>query len=593
MRFLRLEVQAFGRFQCPFTLELAGRGMVLVEGKNWDAGDAFGSNGAGKSSLFEIIPWVIWGKLPRTGDKRVTDEVVSPTGRASASLWVETRDGLIFRLTRSRDKSGGDFKVEHQVDGQMVASKQAFDTVKASRDINKIIGHDYRTQRTALFLQGAGLDFATQDFSSQQQIVESALSFDLITEAREQASADQAIKEKEFSKIDAEISRLLMVESVHKQTMGTLQRRLAAVNQEDRLALEQEITELEAKYSQEEITNLSTGIATLEGKAMDTRVRAKELSFQEGETRAKQNIAQKVLLAAQSSEPAICPTCRRPMSAPGKKVDEAVLAESTKVFEECQATLVSLKKELQDIEEERAETTKQDQFLRGKLQALRGLVPLISSKKNNLKLMDEQLASIKTEMDQCREELAVVNRAIVDLRPEHHRLKIGVDDAKLWFKEYGADGFKVLMLSKATPHLNDAAGRFSQVLTDNVFGVEFDPLRQKRNQDMLKITRFGQPIAFDLLSSGEKRRTALVISLALRAVARAWMDEKVNIAFYDEAFDHLDQEGVNRVSQVLLHDIEELESVFVVTHNPYLKAAFPTAKVIHVEKAKDIIRVMT
>src|SRR3972149_6376693 len=103
MRFLSCCINAFARFRTPVLVDLRNLGLVLVEGHNWDAGEAFDSNGAGKSLFFETIaPWVLFGKMPRFGDKRLGDEVCNEDGLADVSLDIETGSGARFTVRRTR-----------------------------------------------------------------------------------------------------------------------------------------------------------------------------------------------------------------------------------------------------------------------------------------------------------------------------------------------------------------------------------------------------------------------------------------------------------------------------------------------------------
>ena len=59
MQIERLEIANFLSYEAA-TLNLKDRGLLLVEGENRDQG---GSNGAGKSSLFEAICWALFGRV--------------------------------------------------------------------------------------------------------------------------------------------------------------------------------------------------------------------------------------------------------------------------------------------------------------------------------------------------------------------------------------------------------------------------------------------------------------------------------------------------------------------------------------------------
>jgi DNA repair exonuclease SbcCD ATPase subunit len=82
-------------------IELPADKTALVLGQNLDDSGA-DSNGAGKSSLFDVISWAIWGKVPR-GDDFTGDILRRGADHATASLTLMRGDDELV-ITRERGK---------------------------------------------------------------------------------------------------------------------------------------------------------------------------------------------------------------------------------------------------------------------------------------------------------------------------------------------------------------------------------------------------------------------------------------------------------------------------------------------------------
>jgi DNA repair exonuclease SbcCD ATPase subunit len=91
------------------------------------------------------------------------------------------------------------------------------------------------------------------------------------------------------------------------------------------------------------------------------------------------------------------------------------------------------------------------------------------------------------------------------------------------------------------------------------------------------------------LSGGEKRKISLSVMLGLQELLRISHNQKSNLMFFDEVAENLDQEGLEGL-YILLSELKKEKTLFVITHNNYLKSLMDNARTITMIKSKGITR---
>ena len=120
MRFSEVNAKNFGSFK-EISLNLEGKGLTLVTGPT----------GAGKSTLFDIIPWVLYGVTAKNGK---ADEIIA-WGKKSTAAWVTFTTGS-DTITVCRSRGPTDLYI--QKNGTVpIRGKDLLDTQK---QINELIG---------------------------------------------------------------------------------------------------------------------------------------------------------------------------------------------------------------------------------------------------------------------------------------------------------------------------------------------------------------------------------------------------------------------------------------------------------------------
>lgn len=188
---------------------------------------------------------------------------------------------------------------------------------------------------------------------------------------------------------------------------------------------------------------------------------------------------------------------------------------------------------------------------------------------------DTYLSSIKdleTKIKECIENLELLN---TQYQEKSNVLK----DTEVWLDAYSNKGIKSLLLDNVTPFLNKRSNYYLGKLTSGSIEIEFKTQAETKAGDLkdkftLEITNKNGGDKYAANSDGERRRIDIAVNLALQDLISSRSSKKINVAFFDECFDSLDDIGAERVIEILNENINNKSSIFVTTHNENLKAFF-------------------
>jgi DNA repair exonuclease SbcCD ATPase subunit len=169
--------------------------------------------------------------------------------------------------------------------------------------------------------------------------------------------------------------------------------------------------------------------------------------------------------------------------------------------------------------------------------------------------------------------LKCVHARLSTLRERRGRLEF-------WVEGFGAKGLRALLIDNALPLLNTHAERYAKTLSDNTLDVSFHTqsnLKSGKVAEKFEVRVENQHGAGSYAghSAGEKAKIDLIVGLALQALVAARSKAKINVAFFDEPFEHMDEVAIERVLELLTTALGDRESVFVITHVDALKSHFP------------------
>ena len=571
-RLISSHVRSFGRFIEPFTLILEHRGLVLIEGENHDRGDAYNSNAAGKSMMVEAVKWCLTNKLARSGDDQVAGDDVCWDGHpADVETIFENPRGM-FKAHRRRTPTGRPtLKVEvlgADYEAWVPLQESGIHADLASDDLTKLLGFDDRALRNAILLQGSGLDMGGSTFKNQMQVLESVLRFDDFTRAAKYANDRAKVLDVEARETIMDIDRW----SGQREQARNVLTELEALDESAREVVL--IDEIRAQKT------LMRSLLASEDTLTAHRRTSLELFQAHADARARLKHAQELHVSRERLGDQ-CDVCLAALNGAMRKtlltrsaegVESYVCAEKVRhdAFDAFAPQLIQAEA---DYETFRAAVL-------AKKNADRELLDIRTRAAARMTMIQTQQGKI----DDAEQKLADLTDRVATTRRTLHV-------AQAWSKTGFAE-LKVEILGAAAPVLNQASDRFSTLLSDGYPRVEFNTARDSRSENLLRIRDETGVRPYKSFSGGERARIDLIVALTLRECARWRMQESVNLCVFDECFDSLDDSGMSRALEVIHRDLDELESVFIITHSAKLREIFPSAHVIRVIRRGGISRVI-
>lgn len=192
-----LSLQNFFSFKHA-SINLANRGLLLVEGENRDTS---GSNGAGKSSLFEAMLFCLFGITRRYGSKR-TKVTRNWEGDCLVYMEIEVVD-QILKVYRYQDHTQYGNKVLAFLDEHALTKGSNEETQK---EINAVLQLDAESFQSVVLYPQDAQGFASLSDSGQKYILESVLGMQRFADAHDRAKEQKKFYEDSHSKLKVVIS---------------------------------------------------------------------------------------------------------------------------------------------------------------------------------------------------------------------------------------------------------------------------------------------------------------------------------------------------------------------------------------------------
>lgn len=597
MRIIELRIENFLSFGCSDNISLEKCGLTLIDGENRDDPSAR-SNGAGKSTIVEALVWCLYGITLRgyEGDDVINRQVgdnclVSVVLREDDKTWVVTR-------TRRHHTYKTGLRLFHGVDdisGPSVAATQEM--------IDKLLGMTAVSfLNSVVFGQSDAYRFSTLTDRQQKEVFDEMLGLAQYTRAYEQARDESRTLRTNVETLTREQARVWADITEAQREVRDFEERAENFVRDRTARAEKQRTRIA------EVVKRINAVKEVEPEEIRSRVEDVKASVASVETRIKERM--KVILNWTSTLAKLegvkeqlaktiarytkldgeCPTCGQEVTAAMK---EAHLAELMPKLVGAEQSILDGRAEQQAVEEAQAADERNLARLRRNLatieselataEASRGLLPTLCTERDRLR---EQLAAIRSEESPYAELLDRARRRLKSLRSEHKRIQEELASNKLklsyydfWIEAFGAKGVRSLLIDTALPLLNTKAQEYAQTLTDGAFTIEFktqSSLKSGKTVERFEVnvTNAHGAASYRGCSAGERAKVDLIVGLALQALVGV-RGSGVNVVFFDEPFEGLDDTAVDRVATLLSDAFAAYESVFVITHNEVLKSYFP------------------
>ena len=545
-----------------------------------------GTNGTGKSSIPLLIEEALFNKNSK-GIKKVDIVNRNSDGEGYSISLDFLVDDLDYNISVERK---GNIKVVLTCDGEDISSHTATNTFKT---VQNVIGMDFKTFSQLVYQSTtSSLQFLTATDTNRKKFLIELLNldkyltlFDNFKVAHKEASNEVAEIRGSIETIQSWVDTnpiqsttkkvLLEVPDAPEDLIS--KRALVASKLENILDINNKINinnQYKSQLSELSATELTNEVEMPEGIGeLNEEFTSLKTIIDQANT-----VIRKIEKLGDS-----CPTCLQEIDS--DKTEEllseqkSVVSVSSKRKNEVQNLVINLKKQLQVYKNHQSEIEK--------FEKLSSLVDNKLPSKTEDKLeLEEEINKFTVEISKKQSEIRDIssqNNEITKFNTEldylvkqvkEFKLKLLSEESKLkktndvfanlevLKKAFSTNGLVAYKIENLVKDLEDLVNQYLGELSDGRFGLEFVVTNDKLN---VVISDEGRDIDILALSSGELARVNTSTLLAIRKLMSTLSKSKINVLFLDEVTGVLDDEGREKLIEVLLkeHDL----NTFIVSHS--------------------------
>jgi DNA repair exonuclease SbcCD ATPase subunit len=603
------------------TLELDGRGLLLIQGENDDDTSA-ASNGAGKSSLTDAICWCNYGETARGVSG---DAVVNRVAKKECSVenvWVE--GNFEYRVVRYRKHKTG--KNSLTVSQRDLTTGAATDLTKGTDKetqevVNKILGCTIDVFRGAIYAgQEAMPDLPGMTDKQLKLLIEEAAGTGELADAYAEARKRALVAEGEHTAAATHVRSLqarlagLQAELTDSETQHKLfedgRKDRARVELAKTKPLNDWIAAEKASISMVDEPALMARKSVLEAELAGHKTQEAQLAALMKEEREQgdkvtrfRGTVEQLKVAHEKSKSNLCTVeaqVGKPCGECGKAYEEHDLATMktmrTDAVATARKTLVETadlaraaiaehevkKKAVTDFQASMTDVSAAVSELTGIQRALNELATM---RGNAMKWE----AEAHTYMVAARAKLTDVNpwtKAVEAKRQDITRCDADIDKAQAGAAElaekselyadaakvFGPAGVRAHILDTVTPFLNEKTSEYLGALADGNIHATWSTLAKTAKGELkekfnIEVTHDKGAESFAGLSGGEKRKVRIAANMALQDMVASRAEKPINLWVGDEIDHALDEPGLERLMGVLEKKAKERGTVLVISHN--------------------------
>jgi DNA repair exonuclease SbcCD ATPase subunit len=524
MKIEKINIQNFYSFKHAEVDVKNYSGLTVIKGKNEDTG---GSNGSGKSALVEAIYFGLTGKTIR---KSTEDSLVNNQEKKKCVVEVTlTHEKVTAVITRQKKPT----KLSFIVDGVDMTKESVSSTQKA---IDEYFNINHKVLLASMFFgQANDTSFLECTPDDKRTIIRNFLNLDDLFNMRDRIKAHKSTFYQSVKERDAVITENL------KRVKGL----------EGKL---QDIEEGKKEYSDYDEAVLNLTLDDILKAEEDQRSLGFDISAYRREIATLEDYAAGLNYTIKNPlEPDVCPTC-------GAETEPEVnVDEKKKELKNTTLAVKDWKKKLKDLE-----TKVED--------------PPISS---------SQFSKIQGYKDLCRDEdtyVAMITELLEsnsDCASVKEENKTWYEIMRFWEKAFSEQGIIKYIVRNVLSYFNSRCNFYLSYLTNSKYFIEFD------EELVEKIETEGHLVQYISLSGGEKRKINLAVTLGLKDLLLLTDKSHLDLLFFDEVAENIDEEGIFGLYQ-LLQEIKKNKSIFIITHNKYLKTLLDSSPRLSIIKRKGI-----
>ena len=561
-----------------------------------------GTNGMGKSSIPLIIEEALYNKNSKGIKKAdIPNRYVNNGYNISLSF---TKDEDRYEITVNRKTS---IKVKLEKNGNDISSHTATNTYKT---LQEVLGVDFKTFSQLVYQNtNASLQFLTATDANRKKFLIDLLHLEKYVELFEvfkSASKDVSSRSATIAGKLATVEKWLKDNKL-SDTFILPMLDLQIDTSEDEKALSSLMVEIENISEKNKKINTNNQYKRLLDQIDMLAIRNStvtqyesydELQSELGSLQAVATGAQRTLKKLEQLKE-VCPTCKQPIDVSAEK---AMIAGERDKLLSAQEKIDGIKPRIIQIKENNAELERNEKAGRDLEDLLRSFDRSLPTFILDQEQLEDQLQSVQSRIHDAKKQLAEnaaenerrtkLNTRIqviqeqtaefVEQQDEYdgklagnQKLESELDILK---KSFSTNGLLAYKIENLVGELEELANEYLAELSDGRFTLEFVVSNDKLN---VEITDNGNVVDILALSSGELARVNTATLIAIRKLMSSISKSKINILFLDEVTNVLDDQGREKLVEVLLR---EDMNTYIVSHG----WSHPLLEKIEVVKAGNI-----
>lgn len=586
--------------------------LVLVTGKNYDFA-AISENGAGKSTIAELIAYSFFGRTLRNLEARYgKDAVVRHGSHGGMMVWIEVElpSGLL-RIERYRNHPEYQNKIRAWLNGQdVVRGRTAADT---DSRIEQLLGFDYDLFKRAVVIHSRLTEsFSTLENRLIKQIAERLLGLRDFDGLRKYTSEQLAKSEAERAKVEHDCETIeTQLEQLEEQLgdLAAKQRNHELQQKDAKAKLDADLKAVETDVKRLDKELLTQKTYTLEGKKRTERLEEKHQNLrtqratlaaavakdteQIAELNAERNAISRQVSKYDKLSGKQCPECDQPVSPDHierrkveltKQLDalgcswlttQTVLAAATDKLAKLDQEIDQAAAKASEAKEAAADAKRQHAIVTAQLAAAHDRLAQLSEQRAALAVnpYTELIANTRGLIATQEGKQA---KAKTELKAQDERLRY----LKFWVWGFGPSGVRSFMLDGATPHLNRLANFYLDKLTDSTMGLTLNTIKANkdgsyRDQFDIDVTNESGAAVLGGDSDGELACVDLALNLAMSDMLESRVTGGIGLLFLDQVLDLLDNARAALAVRLLRQKTDSTwcsgyfppkERVFVISH---------------------------
>lgn len=563
IEFESITLKNFGSFESLVDFPFK-EGKHLVIGDN-QSSKSSNSNGAGKSTVFEAVPWCLYKQSTRSRTPGISRR---GEGDCMVSLKFRVGDSQ-YKLDRYHGWSKTlEYNPALFKDEEEISERKSADTERTIQSLCRI-PYDLFVN-TVVVLQGLPINFGTLGPTVRKSIVEHMLGFSVWEGIRGKFQHRLKTKEMEYNESSLQFSssreKMIAINSqveTHKKIQSDIQQ-----NYDD------QIVDLKAKMkaAQRDIKAYETRYREIFGDA-DIGSAYNELNSLRSSLTIMNNRSADLSRIIQEH---ICPGCGQDY--PHSMIDSAH-NELSKLLGKIESTQIMVSEKQFKINQA-SEIQGNLNHYKTTFNSLNGQLQSIVSKMNvpkeniDLAAMQQELERLLSTVQAYSEELSSIQGSIENIKY--------IDKLLL-----PSSHFRTKVLEKYLDYINSIIGSITPMVFDDIQCS----LRLSKDDKGLDIEVLKDNLEWEYksLSGGEKRRLDVIMILSFQKFLMESSGISTNLLVFDEIFDSLDIQGVNSVVNCIDTLFPEASCIYVITHNDAVKSQFDSViKVVNRNKTSYI-----